>query len=187
MTALTSERVLEMAMGNPINLELAGRLRGLGIPECMLTAGCLFQAVWNHRSGRPAGWGVKDYDVIYFDRDLSWEAEDRVIDQVKQACGDLTENIEVRNQARVHLWYQQKFGRGYPQLQSVTDGVDRYLVTATCLGLEIATGRLYASHGLADLEAGLLRINPLNHQPDLFLQKARSYEERWPWLRKAEG
>lgn len=187
MTALTSERVLEMAMSNPINLELARRLTELDIPECMLTAGCLFQAVWNQRVGRPAGWGVKDYDVIYFDQDLSWEAEDRVIDQVQQACGDLNANIEVRNQARVHLWYQHKFGRSYPQLQSVTDGVDRYLVTATCLGMEIATGRLYASYGLAELEAGLLRINPLNHQPDLFRQKALSYQERWPWLRRVEG
>ena len=55
MTALTSERVLEMAMSNPISLELARRLTELDIPECMLTAGCPFQAVWNQRVGRPAG------------------------------------------------------------------------------------------------------------------------------------
>jgi uncharacterized protein len=31
-------------------------------------------------SERPAGWGVKDYNVFYFDdHDPSWEAEDAVI------------------------------------------------------------------------------------------------------------
>ena len=37
-------------------------------------------------SGLPAGWGIKDYDIAYFDADVSWEAEDRVITRVQQAC-----------------------------------------------------------------------------------------------------
>lgn len=182
MPALNTGSVLDLALSNPINAELARRLAKLHLPECMLTAGCLFQPVWNRRSERPAGWGVKDYDVIYFDQDLSWEAEDEVIQEVRQACADLDVNVEVRNQARVHLWYPEKFGRGYPQLHSASDGIDHYLVAATCVGLDIASGELYATHGLQELEAGLLRTNPLNAQPDLFARKAQSYQARWPWL-----
>ncbi|NUT79213.1 hypothetical protein HNO86_29635, partial [Pseudomonas sp. C1C7] len=67
-------------------------------------------------------------------------------------------------------------------LQSSRDGVDRYLVAGTCIGLDVDTGEVYAPNGLEDTEQGILRINPKNPQPDLFEQKARSYQSRWPWL-----
>jgi len=182
MSVLTDEAVITMALKNPVNVELLRVLVELELPQCMLTAGCLFQALWNLKIGREPGWGVKDYDVIYFDSDLSWEAEDRVIQRVRQACGGLADKVEVRNQARVHLWYEEKFGVAYSPLRKVTDGIDRYLVRSTCLGLDVRTGELYSTHGSEDLQHGLLRSNPLNHQPEMFLEKARSYQARWPWL-----
>lgn len=76
---LTAETLIEIAMANPANAEIARRLPSLGLNQCMLTAACLFQAVWNHQIGLPAAWGIKDYDVFYFDEDVSWEAENEVI------------------------------------------------------------------------------------------------------------
>ena len=74
-------------------------------------------------SGQAAGWGVKDYDVFYFDdRDLSWDTEDAVIRCVGALAGDLGISVETRNQARVHLWYENRFGAGYPKLASARDG-----------------------------------------------------------------
>jgi len=35
--------------------------------------------------------------------------------------------IEIRNQARVHLWYPRRFGAPYPQLASAEDGIGRFL------------------------------------------------------------
>lgn len=183
---LSVESLVGIAMANPINAEITSRLPSLGLRQCMLTAGCLFQAVWNHQSHLPAAWGVKDYDVFYFDSDLSWEAENEVIHSAQSLFQDLGVNVEVKNQARVHLWYGQRFGRAYPQLQSAKEGIDRYLIAGTCIGLDPATGEVYAPYGLADLEQGVLRINPKNPQPDLFDQKAKSYQGRWPWLRIME-
>lgn len=183
---LTVDTLLHLAMANPINAEITKRLPDLGVEQCMLTAGCLFQAVWNHRSNLPAAQGVKDYDVFYFDTDLSYEAEDVVIRRAERLFQDLGVKVEVRNQARVHLWYGQRFGGPYPQLHSAKQGVDRYLVAGTCIGLEIATGEVYAPYGLADVEQGLLRINPLHPELELFAHKARSYQARWPWLRIVE-
>ena len=58
---------------NPVNAELLLRLRSLDLRECHLTAGCLFQTIWNLLCGHVAQWGVKDYDVFYFDdTDTSW-------------------------------------------------------------------------------------------------------------------
>ncbi|NBB37338.1 nucleotidyltransferase family protein [Pseudomonas kielensis] len=184
---LTAETLLEVALANPVNALITARLPALGLNQCMLTAGCLFQAIWNQQAQRPLDWGVKDYDIFYFDPDLSWEAEDQVIQAGRQLFHDLDVNIEFKNQARVHLWYRQRFGSDYPQLHSTRDGVDRYLIAGTCIGLDITTGELYAPHGLGDTEQGLLRINPKNPKPALFAQKAQSYQERWPWLRVVEA
>lgn len=180
---LTVDTLLELAMANPINAEITARLPALGVEQCMLTAGCLFQAVWNHQSNLPADHGVKDYDVFYFDTDLSYEAEDKVIRAAERLFQDLGVNVEVKNQARVHLWYGQRFGRPYPQLHTAKQGVDRYLVAGTCIGLEIETGELYAPYGLEDVAQGVLRINPLHPEPELFAHKALSYQARWPWLK----
>ena len=65
--SLSTAEFLAIAYQNPINAELLNLLRDLRIPQCHLTAGCLFQAVWNHRTGAPIDWGVNDYDVFYFD------------------------------------------------------------------------------------------------------------------------
>ncbi|MHB8287532.1 MAG: nucleotidyltransferase family protein, partial [Caulobacteraceae bacterium] len=62
-----------------MNAELLVRLRDLELPQCYHTAGCLFQPIWNQASCRSAEWGIKDYDVFYFDPDTSWDAEDQVI------------------------------------------------------------------------------------------------------------
>lgn len=87
---MTDTEFLEIIRLNPVNAELLRRLPSLGLNQCYLTAGCLFQAVWNHRLGMPIDKGINDYDVFYFDdTDLSEEAEDRVIKQVKSATDDL--------------------------------------------------------------------------------------------------
>ena len=180
---LTSEILVDIAMTNPVNALMASRLPSLGLSQCMLTAGCLFQAVWNHQSDLPPASGVKDYDVFYFDTDLSWEAENEVILEARQLFEDLGVKVDIKNQARVHLWYGDRFGRAYPPLESTRDCVDRYLVAGTCIGFDPETGEVYAPYGLDDVGLGLLRPNPKNLQPDLFVHKARSYQERWPWLK----
>ena len=155
----------------------------LGLSEWWLTAGAVFQNVWNAVKGHAPGYGIKDYDVFYFDdSDLSWQAEDTVIRRAQALLADLNATVEIRNQARVHLWYPQRFGAPYPPLQSAQDGIDRYLVECTCVGIQVDTGQLYAPHGLADLQAGRLRINPRFAQPAMFAAKAAGYRQRWPWL-----
>ena len=184
---LTQAGFLALLRGNPVNAALLDRLPALHLPDGHLVAGCLFQAVWNARSGRPPAWGVNDYDVFYFDpADLSAQAEASVESRVRRAVADLCVTVEVKNQARVHTWYRDWFGADYPALRSSRDGIDRFLVAGTCLGLRLDDGQLHATHGLHDVAAGVLRINPRHPVPALFAQKARSYQARWPWLRVAD-
>lgn len=173
---------------NPVNRQILQRLPALGLPDVWLVAGCLFQTLWNLRGGSAPASGIKDYDIFYFDADdLSEQAEARVGRAAAAAFADLGVAIEVKNQARVHTWYPQWFGHPYPALQSARDGIDRFLVPCTSVGLQppsdpLAMPLLYAPHGLGDLYAGILRPNPLCDHRDLFRAKARSYQARWPWL-----
>ncbi len=96
---------------NDVLMEVLARAATLDLPRWYLTAGCLFQTVWNVVTGRPPADGIKDYDVFYFDdADLSWEAEDAVIRAGKAAFAGMPAEVEIRNEARVHLWYEEKFG-----------------------------------------------------------------------------
>jgi len=189
---LTRAAFVGDALQNPVNRAILQRLPALGLPDAWLVAGCLFQTVWNLRSGREPAAGIKDYDLFYFDaNDLSEQAEAAVGDKVKSVLGDLGAMVEAKNQARVHTWYPQWFGHPYPALANAQDGIDRFLVPCTCVGLQ-ATGdpynsaRLYAPNGLDDLVAGILRPNPLCDHRALFRDKARSYQARWPWLQIVE-
>ena len=183
---MSPDEFIAIAQRNPINRAILARLPAFGLPDAWLVAGCLFQTLWNVRAGRPPAEGIKDYDILYFDQsDLSYEAEDREIKRLDAAFTDLGAPIELRNQARVHLWYGQRFGADYPQLRSARDGIDRFLVRCTCIAIRPhADGRLelYAPDGLADLVAGRLKPNPLNLPGNRYPEKAASYRERWPWL-----
>jgi hypothetical protein len=182
-----SETFLDQVLQNQVNRTLLDRLPVFGLDDMWLVAGCLFQTVWNLNAGRPPEEGIRDYDMFYFNGDdLSWNAEDAAVQRVAECTRDLAARIELRNQARVHLWYGERFGPGYPQLQSSRDGIDRFLIAGTCVGVRLdAKGdvELYAPNGLDDIYDGVLRMNAANPRPDLFIAKAETYRKRWPWLR----
>src|SRR5690349_9216096 len=105
------EQFLTALLTNRIVGTILQRMPELGLQDWYLTAVGVFQTIWNVMTGRDPEAGVKDYDVFYFDSlDLSYEAEDAVIRRAQQLFSDIPATIEVRNEARVHLWYEQKFG-----------------------------------------------------------------------------
>ena len=105
---MTADEFIAAALRNPVNKTIADELFHLALPDAWLVSGCLVQTVWNLRTGRAAGYGIADYDIFYFDRDTSWEAEDSVIKQLNAAFAGLGVTVEARNQARVHLWYPRE-------------------------------------------------------------------------------
>src|SRR5580704_6933257 len=101
-TSETEHRFAAIVGSDPDLMALLAALRSLRLPQWRLVAGCLYQTVWNTLTARPRGTGIKDYDLVYFDgTDLSWEAEDIVIQRVAAATHDCIGPVETRNQARV--------------------------------------------------------------------------------------
>jgi uncharacterized protein len=171
---------------NDVLTEALSRSASLGLPGWYLTAGCLFQTVWNVVTGRPPAYGIKDYDLFYFDAsDLSWDAEDQVIQSASHAFADVPAEVEVRNEARVHLWYEQKFGAPIPPYASTEAAIDSFAATTCCLGVRLGPAgrwRVYAPHGLSDVFNLVVRPNPVLAPRSVYETKTSRWRRQWPEL-----
>ena len=93
--------------------------------------------------------------------------------------------MKTKHQVRERLWSERCFGYRYPELRTTCEGIDRFLIPATCVGIRptVADFEECAPNSLPLLYEGRLFPNPLTNHPSLFEEKARSYIARWPWLR----
>lgn len=180
-----ARQVVQLCLMNQVNVKILERFNSLGITDWWLTGGCLFQTVWNLRTGRGAGQGVKDYDLVYFSEDQSWEAEDQVIKDVANLFDDLDADIQVRNQSRVHLWFEEKFGSPYPPVASASEGILRFAVRAAVIGLK-RTGDefldLFAPFGLDDVWNLIVTPNRSMPVSSQFSEKVARWQQEWPQL-----
>ncbi|MGW3117314.1 nucleotidyltransferase family protein [Streptomyces sp. NPDC001107] len=171
---------------NSVLTEVLERTATMALPGWYLTAGCLFQTVWNVVTDRPPTAGIKDYDVFYFDAgDLSWEAEDAVIKAGREIFADLPAEVEIRNEARVHLWYEDRFGVPCPPYESSEAAIDSFAATTCCLGVRLEPDgrwRVYAPHGLSDVFNLVLRPNPVLAPRSVYEAKSARWLTQWPEL-----
>lgn len=172
---------------DPDLMRLLTLMRALGLPEWRLVSGAIYQTVWNVLTNRPRGTGIKDYDVIYFDAsDLSYAAEDAWIKRVEAVTRALPKPVELRNQARVHLWYEQRFGMAYAPLASADDSLLHYasICQAVAVRLE-ADDRLdiAAPFGLDDVFDMVIRPNRAKGHARTHAEKAARAVAIWPELR----
>ncbi|HXT78098.1 MAG TPA: nucleotidyltransferase family protein [Acetobacteraceae bacterium] len=165
-------------------MRLLVRLRALHLPQWRLVAGCLYQTVWNLLTGRPQGTGIRDYDLIYFDaHDLSWEAEDAVIRRVAAATIGCVGPVQVRNQARVHLWFQDRFGVPYLPLSCADEALLRYASVVHAIGVRLTDADgldVIAPFGLDDLFAMVIRPNRTLDNAASHARKAARAQALWP-------
>jgi hypothetical protein len=166
--------------------EVLARAAALDLPGWYLVAGCLYQTVWNVVTGQPAEAGILDYDLAYFnDSDLSWDAEDTVIRAGNTIFAGLTVPVQIRNQARVHLWYEQKFGVPCPPHASTEAAIDTFEATTACLGVRLQPGgrwRIYAPHDLSDVFNLVVRPNPELAPRYVYQAKTTRWRRQWPGL-----
>lgn len=184
---MDEQRFIALALTNEANRRILERLPSLGLGDTWLVSGSLFQTVWNALTGRPPSYGIKDYDLFYFDEDTSFEAEDAAIQRSMETFADLGAEVELRNQARVHLWYEAKFGTPYPPLRNSCEGIDRFLAPACMVGLQ-ADGTLYAPMGLDDIATMTIRPNRTpNFSAARYAEKATRWKSHWPQLTVMEA
>jgi len=179
-------RLRNILWHTPGLMRVLNTARDLALPDWLVFSGAVYQPVWNHLTGRAADHGLSDYDLGYFDAsDTSYEAEDAVIRRVAAAfTPPLREMVEVRNQARVHLWFEHRFGEPYDALTHTAEALERFAAPAFAVGVRMEADSsltIVAPFGLEDLFAMRIRPNPRREAKGLagIMAKARA---RWPEL-----
>jgi hypothetical protein len=189
--ACTSEddrrRVLELVVRT--DLQLMRVLRGarrLALPDWRLASGAIYQTVWNALTDRPVGHGIKDFDLLYFDAsDTGYEAEDREIARGEAVFENTPGPVEIRNQARVHLWFQARFGRAYPKLRCTDEALLNYASKTHAVALRLEPDdrlSIVAPFGLADIFAMRLVPNTALDNAETYERKAERMAAAWPEL-----
>jgi hypothetical protein len=187
VSAAGEERFLGIVLADPTVRGVLARAPALEVGDWWLTAGVLFQTVWNSITGRPPGTGIRDADLFYFDADTSWEAEDAAIRAGADLFAGLPVPVEIRNEARVHLWYAERFGVPAPAaFRNTCEAIDAFAAVCCSVGLTVGEDgdpRVYAPYGYDDLFGLVLRPNPHSPAPrHVYESKAERWVEHWPEL-----
>ena len=186
LDALTA-RLIAIVRAEPGLMHVLRTLRDLDLPDWRLVSGAVYQAVWNAQTGRPAGYGIKDYDLAYFDAsDVSYEAEDVVIKRVAAAFEEpFRSQVEARNQARVHLWFESRFGEPYTPLASTDEALSRFVAPTFAVGVRLEADEgitVAAPFGLDDVFAMTIRPNPNRPLAKGWARTIENARGRWPEL-----
>lgn len=176
-------RILESNKSVQVILERADELK---MPNWYLGAGGIAQTVWNTGHGFDPQKGIKDYDLVYYDGDnISYEAEDVYIQKGREAFKEIPVLVEIRNQARVHLWYKNHFGYPIDQHKSVEDAIGTWPTTATAVGVR-KNGKNFqicAPFGLDDLLGMVVRANKIKITEKIYQDKIDRWIRIWPNLK----
>lgn len=178
--------LIGMLQDSAYHMDLLAGLRDSGLNDAWLVSGAIYNFVWNRLTGRLDLNGIKDADMFYFDdADLSYEAEDVEIKRLNVRFANSHLPIELRNQARVHLWYEGRFGRPYQALKSSRESVERFASKTHAVAARLGDDdeiEIFAPFGLEPIFG--MRIVPNSDfvNPDTYMQKAQRALSHWPEL-----
>ena len=130
---------------------------------------------------------MRDADLFYFDPDNSWDAEDAVIRRGAELFCGTPVPVEIRNEARVHLWYGARYGTADPHpFRSAAEPIAGFAAVCCCYGVTIGPDgapRVAAPFGYDDLFDLVVRPNPASPAPrHLYEAKAERWAAQWPEL-----
>ncbi len=169
----------------PWLMEALAAVRSTLPPLAWIGAGAIRSAVWDALHGYPPEPPAADIDVVYFDAgDVDGE---RALEAALRRRAPRFD-WEATNQAGVHFWYEQAFGRAVAPLTSLEAGIATWPETATAVAARLASDgsiEFVAPLGLDDLMNMIVRWNPALATREQYLQRveARQFRRRWPMVR----
>ena len=175
-------KVLESILMKSNNIKyLLKILDELGIEDCYVAAGCVNQTIFNYYHGYELDYGISDYDIVYYDKDLSYDAEDKIIRLINSKVNDKNIKLDIKNEARVHLWFYEKYGIKREAYNSVYDAISRWTSTVTCIGIRLNNGKfeVYAPYGLDDLFNMVIRPVKIDITKKFYEDRCKKWKENW--------
>ena len=154
--------------------------------EYYVGAGSVTNTIWNEISGYPLEYGISDIDIEYYDKyNLDVHHETKLKKELERILGDFSFKLDVKNQARVHFWYESKFGFPIKPYMSIEKAIDSWPTTATAIGVRLEHNGLYtiySPYGLNDLFSMVVRPNKLLVTQEIYESKSTKWKEKWPLL-----
>jgi len=178
--------LLEQAVrASPLLRSVLERWDQLALPDCWMVAGAIAQTFWNSAHGLPPECGIKDIDLIYFDAaELGEQAEAVQAARVRAIFAGCPVHFDVKNEARVHLWYREKFGYPIEPYTSSRHAIATFPTTATAVGIRPAPAglELCTPYGISDLTQLIVRPNKTQITAEIYAAKVRRWRQVWPRL-----
>lgn len=180
-----AQTLIQVVLSSPNLSAVIEKVPALGLPNWYIGAGCIAQTYWNYVHGFPLAENITDIDLVYFDpTDISYEAEDQQIQRANGLFRNIEIPVDLKNQARVHVWYKKHFGTAIEPYPSVEAAIDTWPTTATAVAMtkEDSTYRVYAPYGLDDLFNLVVRPNKVQLTEEIYRAKASRWQHHWPRL-----
>ena len=150
-----------------------------------LAAGCINQTIFNYYHNYDLDYGIGDYDIVYYDEDTSYEKEDIIIKDLKERLKYLDLKFDIKNEKRVHIWYNEKYKTNRKEYESVEDAISKWGTTITCLGVRMENNKLIvcAPYGLNDLFNLILRPVKIDFTKEDYEKKVTKWTSKWELLK----
>ena len=171
---------------NQVLMEVIKKSPELNIPNWHVGAGVIANTIWNSLTEKPVLDGIKDIDWVYFDgSDLSEDSERKTINLVKAYFSDIPIKLDIKNQARVHLWYEEKFGYNIKPYQNIHHAIDTWPTTSTTIALKYDRQnglQHYSTYGFSDALNLTVRANKAQITEEIYMKKVERWKKKWPEL-----
>lgn len=159
----------------------------LKLPNWYIAGGVISQTVWNYLSGFDLNAHIKDIDLVYFDPDISKNIENYYIQLGESLYNTIPLEVEIVNQARVHTWYEEDFGKMIAPIRTTQEGIAGWPTIATCTGITLNKKdeiEIYAPYGLDDLLGMVARPNKNTIvTKEMYYNKVKRWRKVWPKLK----
>lgn len=110
----------------------------LKLPNFYIAAGSIFQTIWNYYDELDLNFRVKDVDIIYYDdSNLSVEKDLEYYNMINEYIKSkgLNYEIDVSNEARMHLWKKNNENKDIDQYKNSEDAISKWIEPYMLSGL----------------------------------------------------
>jgi hypothetical protein len=144
----------KMLLENNLVKDTLKLLNKLDINDCIIGGGLLRNSIWNKILDKGESYGINDIDIVYFCKSER--------DKYKKFDGLEVHGFQLqfRNQAFMHEWYDWYKVFKCEPLESLEDAVQSWSEVCTCVAIGPYTNnRISLPYGGYDLENFIVRQN----------------------------
>ena len=164
----------------------------LQLPNYYIAAGSVFQTIWNYFDNVDLDNNIKDIDLIYYDKtNLDFNKDIEIYNKIIEFCkkNNLNYEIDVSNEARMHLWKKEHENKDVEQYKNSEDAINYWIANIHAIGITKINNEIYvyAPFGLSDIYSKTIR--PIKHKynsKELYDKKVKSWSSRFDNLNIVE-